>query len=196
MKKYTIILLSIILLLFGTIWIKYSFLKKTKEIPFCNLTEFSTAPYYVYCNITFKKTKYVIICTNTKLRDQFLVGKMKVFSPFYSLWLKEVIRHNWTIKVNSQKFSELKRGIVKKEFLEKHERNDTRKKVVLKGDLPDNLSINDFNAIVYLLLKNGINCRTYCESGGVQVIIPRHMIKKIDWEDFNRDSTPPDRRSL
>ena len=54
MKKTIIIFLSVLTLLSIIIGVKYLLLKRTKEIPYCNLTQFGTAFYYIYCDISYK----------------------------------------------------------------------------------------------------------------------------------------------
>ena len=173
MKKAIIIFLSVLALLTIILGIKYIVLKRTNEIPYCNLTRFGTDFYYIYCDISYKGTRNTIVCSNSKLNDLFSREKNISFVPFYSLWLTEVIKHNWCIKVNDQMFSELQFDILKKEFVQKHEKNNTKDVIIaLNGELPDSLSIDDYKAIIYILLKNGINCQNNCETGDIEVIMP------------------------
>jgi len=190
MKKVLIIITGIFLIFCIVLIVKYVQLKHSNEVPYSNLTHFGTASFYIFFDISYKGQKHTVIYSNTKLRDLILQGKRKVFSPFYSLWLNEVIKHNWSIKLKDQMFSQLKYGIVEKKFVEKHLKNLTKDKIILKGSLPDHITVNDFNALIYILLNNGINCRTNSETGDTEVIIPQHLLKKVDWEDFKRSSSP------
>ena len=177
MKKKIIIFLCILIFLVSILFIKYEYIKRTKEVPYSNLTKYGTNYFYIYSNIVFNNKNYRIVCGNPQLFDLLSRKKNCIFKirPTYSLYLNEIINYNLSITVNEQLFKELQFAIIKEEFISKHKKNKTIDFIInSKGRLPEDLCRDDINAIIYILLKNGINCQNNCNSGEIEIFLPNN----------------------
>jgi hypothetical protein len=180
MKKSILIVLCLFVSIIGVFLIKYENLVKTNLVPYHNLTKYGTNYFYIYSNICFNNKNHVIVCGNTQLFD-LLSRKKNIFlkiRPVYALYLNEIIKNNLSIAVNEQLYNELQFAIVKEEFVLKHNNYKTIDFIIASdGKFPENLCRDDINAIIYILLKKGINCQNICTTGEIEILFPEKLPK-------------------
>ncbi len=170
---YSVILLSIFI---SVLVSKYFFITKNNIVPYCNLTDFSTGSHFIYLDIKLNGEKYTIVEGNMSLYKTLYMEKSKLyfFSPIYTLWINEVIKNDWSIKVNKHLYRILEPNIVNMNLVNKYEKTGVKESLLKAGKMPDNLNLN---SAIYLFLINGINCYTDCESG--EIIIERFSKQRI-----------------
>lgn len=171
---YSVILLSVVL---AILVFKYTSIKRSNIVPYCNLTDFSTGSHFVFLKIKFNGKKYTIVEDNMRLYKTLYKEKCKLFSfsPIYTIWIYEVINNDWSITVNKHLYRILEPNVVDMNLVSTYEKKGVKESLLKIGKMPDNLNLN---SATYLLLKNGINCRTACESG--EIVIERFQNKEIN----------------
>lgn len=179
-KKIIIIsLFTFILLVASILILKNNHLNTTQEIPFTNLKDFSSGGCFIYFNIEYKGTVYPIAYQNSMMQRPISM-KSKFLWFIYPIYLNEVIKYDLNISVDDSLFTEFKYYIVQKEFIEKfknaHLLGDTN---YIKNDrIRAHLDQDEQNAIIYTLLKRGVNCCQDDISGFIDIIPSEINVEK------------------
>lgn len=171
-RLYLLCFLCVIMLI--TIWfsIKIITLKNTHEIPLSNLRDFRNSSCYIYFTIDYQGENSIVVFENSKMF--FRMSMENKLIPFiYPLWLSGKMENNKSIKVDERLYEEFKWFIVKNDLVQKFIAHDILKDTsIVKNGYLEGLSQDEENAIIYVLLKKGINCCPNCESGFIKVIPP------------------------
>lgn len=163
-KKWIILFFFIVLVFVVAIIVKLRYLSTTQEVPYCNLTNYSTAHHYIYFDMSYNGSRYTVVEGNTPFCYLMLRNKKQLFgsSSIYALWMDQIIRNKWAIRVNDDLFKELKSSIVDYDLVDQYKLSglmDSVKKS--NGRFPEGI----YSAAIYLFLSNNINCYSDCETG-------------------------------
>jgi len=173
MKKLRILtLITGLVLIILYLSIEWHWLETTQRLPYMNLKVRGSSSCYVYFNIENRGKVYRVVMPNGLADGALVRRKSFLLSTFYSLYMAEMMRYDLSIGVDDSLFNEIKfftieDGAVNK-FVEHDILNDTLL-VDKDGRLVRNLTMEDRDAIIYTLLKNGTNCCVQDISGNIFV---------------------------
>lgn len=141
-----------------------------EEIPYCNLTSFSSASGFIYVKVKYKNKCSIVVSPNDAFYADlnFHLFKGKLTESKYRKLVSKAIKNNSCIEINEGLYQVLKNFVVKEDLIRKYENEDILKKGYIRSDgfLQYNLDLDNQNAIVYILLKKKIkNFYNECESG-------------------------------
>ncbi len=166
--RYFIYIFSLIAMIIITMVIfKYYHFKNSKEVPICNLNIRSSTDPYVYLNISCKSKLYSIVSPNEEL--YYILRKEKWFPifPIYVYRIGKIIENNDYLEVSASLFNDLEYFKVDSNFVNLLKIQELLKDTSLieKNKIRYSIPWEKEKAIIYILLKRGINCVKDCESG-------------------------------
>jgi len=141
-----------------------------KNLPQKNLQNFSTNSCYIYTDIKYKDSTYIVVIGNNSFFE--IIKKQNHWTKFeYRLRMTFNIKHNKAIEVNNKSFSNLKSSIIDNKYIRLYDKsvivNDTNL-IMKKKFVNPRLPYDKTKALIYVLLKNKINnCYLDCESGAI-----------------------------
>lgn len=155
-----------------TLYIAYQFwfIETTEDIPYRNLREFSFGSCYIYINIKHKDKVYPIVFENRPLAS-ILKRSNGIGEFIYPVYMNQIIQNDWSLDVSDSLFSEIRHSIVNPDLVERFKIYDP---ILDTTYIKDNrityeVSQDEQNAIVFVLLKRGINCCVNHQSGAIHV---------------------------
>jgi len=169
-RIYRITILGFIIILIGWMILKFISFKTTiNKIPYTNLKDFRNSSCYIFFNIEYKGEKDIVVFENSKMFSRMSI-KNKLITIVYPVWLSEKIKNNKSIKIDESLFTDFKWFIVKPNLIQKYFNHDILNDTSLvKNNYLTDLSQDEQNAVIYILLKKGINCCPSCESGFIKI---------------------------
>jgi hypothetical protein len=152
--------------------IQWHYINTTNDLPFKNLTDFSSGSCLIYFNIEHNDTVYPVLATNALISEKIFEGN-KLSGIIYPLYLNEVIKHDWNVNADDSLFSELQWMIVREDLIAEYNRKDlvTDSTVILNNRIRPHLAGEHQKAVIYSLLKQGINC---CKDDETGIILINH----------------------
>jgi hypothetical protein len=164
-----LIFLAVIIL---TAIINYHNFLKSKNVPICNLKSISTGSCYVYLKVKNKERNYIIVSPNNRLYYGLRSEKWLPFPYVYIYRLGHIIEKDHALKISDSLFNKMGYYIIDKnlinKYIEKELTNDTS--IIKDGYINYRLGWENEKAIIYVLLKQGINCCYNCERGITNVM--------------------------
>jgi hypothetical protein len=166
-KTYFLALLAVIILVIAYFGVQWNYISTTNDVPYKNLP--GTDNCLIYFNIKHEGIVYPVIYKGSSMYSR-LSKKNKFLALFSSLYLNEIIKRNWSITVDDNLFSEFESSIVRKDLIEKYQNKDVLMDttIIANNRIKYHLAGEQYKAILYTLLKNGINC---CQDDETGVII-------------------------
>lgn len=163
-----LILIAIPIVYWGTQW---HYVNTTNNLPYKNLTNFSSGGCMIYFNMKYKDTVYSVVSTNS-LASAKVFKESRLSTIISPLYLNEIIKHDWNVRVDDTLFSEIKHMIVREDLIEKYRERDplNDSTIILNNRIRPHLAGEHQKAIMYTLLKQGINCCQDDETGVVLVM--------------------------
>lgn len=165
-KAFWIILLLIFILLVYIVY-QWRYIHATNDMPYKNLSYFGTGGCLIYANIEYDGVIYPVVQTNTFMVERLSIRNKFVRMNLYPIYLKEAIKHEWSIKVDKELFDEFGYDIVDRKLIALYSKIDFKTDTtILKGDrIAEKFEGEHYKAILYVLLRQGIKCCIACESG-------------------------------
>lgn len=169
-KIFILTFIPIVVLAVGYFSIQWHYINTTDDMPYRNLRDFSSGGCMIYFNVKHKGKIYPVVYNNSSMPSR-LSRKNKFLTIFSSLYLNEIIKYNWSITVNDTLFSEFKDGIVDEDLIKKYKGYDilSDTSIVVDNHINFKYAGEHYKAIIYTLLKQGINCCINDESGVVLI---------------------------
>ncbi len=170
MKTKIITLLGslIVLLVVIQVIVSYSNLYNSERIPICNLKSTSTGSCYVYLNVHNRNKKSIIVCPNSNLYYNLRDEKWMAFPYVYIYRLGNIIEKEQALNLSDNLHKKIENYIVDMNRVNRFMRYKelTKDTSIIKNDYINyKLGWENEKAIIYLLLKRGINCCYNCEGG-------------------------------
>lgn len=170
-RKHLFLIGSIVLIPIIYFGCQYYWLSRTYELPYSNLLNMSTSSCYINFKIEKGDSIYQVVMPNT-LAYRFVEERSKFLGYIYPLYMKDIIENEKAISVNDSLFEFASIFMVDtqniKKYVNRDLANDTtifRNRNFLRYDIRN----ADRNAIIYLYLKQGLNCCVDDISGAVKV---------------------------
>jgi hypothetical protein len=171
MKQKIFLFTVLILIVISYFSAQYYWLTKTKKLPYRNLTHIGSGSCYVIFNVENRDSIYTVVMPNLYASD-LIREKIGISGFLYSLYMNEIIAHDWSIAVNDSLLSTISYHIIDPKavakFRDKNIRNDTTI-FGLENSLRYDINQADFNAVIYLFIKSGSNCCIEDYSGATTV---------------------------
>jgi hypothetical protein len=164
MKKILLGVAFLCILCVVYIIIQLRYIRTTEDMPYRNITDGACM---VYFNIEHNGIVYPVTDVGAHVPER-LYGRNKLQKMFLApLYLKEIIKYDWSIHLDDEQFKEFEYLIVDKKLIELYSNRDllSDTTVMLDNRIRNELAGEHFKAIIYVLLKNGVNCCLDCETG-------------------------------
>jgi hypothetical protein len=168
-KTPKLILVGIVVVVVGYVLSQWTYLRLTDRAPFCNLLKEKNESCFIYFNIKHEGKIYPISYRYFFAVERFISPRFRFLAPFY---FSEIIRYDLSIEVNKATFSEISDQIVDASLIDRYLNHDfaSDSTIVTSDDIINrNIKGEHRKAIIYCLLKQGINCCVGHESSDVFV---------------------------
>jgi hypothetical protein len=156
--------------------VQWRYINNTKDVPYKNLRDFSiSGGCMVSFNIKYEDQIYPVILNNSHGAELLGVKNHIIKVYLFPIYLKEVIRNDWSIEVDESVYNDFGYDIVDKSLIDFYSNRDliSDTSIIKNGTIAQHLAGEHHKAIIYVLLRQGINCCQDDETGVVLVGMDR-----------------------
>ncbi|WP_066839439.1 hypothetical protein [Rufibacter ruber] len=166
LRKYIVTVLAIPVL--GLVCL-FLFLEVTDKLPYKNYRDFSTSSGYVYCEVRYKDSTFLVVGPNSWVYsglNQFVFDRqLNPFSYELKMFMSTILHR--PIEVNQEYYAAYEKSFTDKSAADKLIEKQIIKEIAGKNVLPLDISVPQDQLVYFLVKNNIINCLNECETGRV-----------------------------